>query len=1820
VRRCRGVQPQLEHLEDRLQPGETFGLGWAALGLAELPAVAGEAPFGLECTDHDRPLRHGAVAGGEASGQARVVAFGEEFGSLERPAVDRHVLEAAPIPESAARSSALAGVAGDELMWQAALPPVPATPAFPGLLAASTGSPVVNGLLVSSAGAPAALVQAGQELPNADTAPAQFGVLATPVPNLAPGQLRFDAATGQVAIPGPEWESTVHAAVTPDGFLDVTLDGQHHSSNPRAAAFDPALAGATNITLAGIRFDGRESATLLLDAASVPGSLTVQANGAAVNTHDVTVAGSLVIQAPQITVSGALRGATIALASSGWIDVQAAGRIDARQGAFGGRIELVADKVANAGQLHADGRSGGHIVVQAGNILNSGPVTAEGTGPGGTGGQVQIAFTGAYVDTTGAVTSASSVAGLGGQLTLDGGRSGRLYSSGHHGATGSVGGALALLGREVVLAGATVNASGVAGGGSVRVGGDFHGANPAVVNADTVTVTPASTIQADAGQTGAGGRVAIWADQTTAFAGAVSARGGTASGAGGFIEVSGRGSLSYGGAADAGALAGKGGTLLLDPKNLVISAAPVGVYPQFNLMDPHPTAGGGFGRGIRVLSTGNVVVSSPYDDFGGSAAGAVYLFDGSSGALLRALVGSHPNDQVGSERGFLTLTVLGNGNYVLSSVFWNGNRGAVTWGDGRSGVGGPVSEANSLVGSQPNDQVNAAIVLSNNNYLVDSPLWNGNRGAVTWGDGRIGVRGLISEANSLVGSEPNDGVGFPDVTLLSNGNYVVVSPNWNGGFVNGHGAATWGDGSTGVRGVISAANSLVGANPGDHVGSVTPLSNGNYVVFTLSWNGNRGAVTWGDGNTGVRGPVSEANSLVGSQPNDRVGCTSVLGDSCFGSIGLSPLSNGNYVVLSALWNGNRGAVTWGDGRTGVRGPVSEANSLVGSQPNDRVGYFGRAISLSNGNYVVLSSDWNGMRGAATWGDASTGVRGPVSEANSLVGSRPNDLVGTSVTRLSNGNYVVGSNIWNGGRGAVTWGSGRTGVRGVVSEADSLVGTDPWDSVGDYGVTLLSNGNYVVSSPYWNGSRGAATWGDASTGVRGPVSAANSLVGSQPDDRVSYPYGFAHNGIVPLSNGNYVVRSSDWNGGRGAATWGDGSAGVRGPVSAANSLVGSQPNDGVGLDGYGLAVLSNGNYVVQSSSWNGRRGAVTWGDGSVGVRGPVSEDNSLVGSQPNDSVGFGNYGVSPLINGNYVVRSGYWNGRRGAVTWGNGRTGVHGPVSEANSVVGDDPGDLVGSSLFYNVLSNGNYLVVTPYWDSFRGAVTFVDGTTGQSLDGQGVITPQNSVVGGTALAGLRDTTVVLDPAQQWFLAPFPTEGSGRITVGLLDPNQLSYTRGQAQTMTVTPAFLTATLNTGTAVVLQASNDLTVDDPITVHASGHGGALTLQAGRSLLLNANITTDNGALTLIANDTRANGVVDDQRDPGNAVLTMTPGTTLDTGTGALRVTLRDGSGLSHRDSGAITLQTVHAGSIVVVNYGPSANSDVLLGPVTTSGPQSYANPNGQTEVDGSLRTSDQPITFADAVAVDDAIGIRAGTSTIDFAGRGLQTLFSGPVATLGHVRHTGSGTLQLTSDLAVFGSFGNTAGLFDANNHVVTVEEQASVTGGTYRAGADGQVFVGGVTVTQGVFTGSTDPLTVSGPITLSGGRFAGVGRIDSLTASGSTVTLGTPVPGILYVAADVTLDATSTLRIPLQGLEAGSGYAQLRTGGPIVLGGSTLQLDFGFTPPVGSRFELVATSDLGPIHGTFAGLAEGAVFDQNGWQLQITYQGGTGGNSVVVTRLA
>ncbi|WP_281993029.1 MBG domain-containing protein [Sulfitobacter geojensis] len=190
------------------------------------------------------------------------------------------------------------------------------------------------------------------------------------------------------------------------------------------------------------------------------------------------------------------------------------------------------------------------------------------------------------------VVEARTVSGRNGRITLGGGAGGSVKISGKVRTTArrpaiqvtqsarpalrpERGGDITVTGRDIALAGATIDASGEGGGGNIRIGGEYQG-GPGLMTADTLSVDQGTTISADAYFNGDGGRVIAWSDLNTEFAGNIFIRGGASGGDGGFAEVSGKLNLKYAGKTNALAPNGNAGTLLLDPANIeIVSAAPV---------------------------------------------------------------------------------------------------------------------------------------------------------------------------------------------------------------------------------------------------------------------------------------------------------------------------------------------------------------------------------------------------------------------------------------------------------------------------------------------------------------------------------------------------------------------------------------------------------------------------------------------------------------------------------------------------------------------------------------------------------------------------------------------------------------------------------------------------------------------------------------------------------------------------------------------------------------------------------------------------------------------------------------------------------------------------------------------------------------------------------------------------------------------------------------------------------------------------------------------------------------------------------------------
>src|SRR5258706_9100067 len=317
------------------------------------------------------------------------------------------------------------------------------------------------------------------------------------------------------------------------------------------------------------------------------------------------------------SVFDAAAGSTASVRSQGAITTPAGGQVSliAPNGENSGIVTSPRGEVLLAAghhvQLVDSANPDLHVVVSApeDRALNIGRIIAQGG---------SIGIYGALVNQRGIVNADSAVVGENGRIVLRATDEPLVEAGSTTSARGAgEGGSVHILGDHVGLTGdAQVDASGQMGGGTVLVGGDFHGANAAISNASATYVGAQTTIRADAIESGDGGRVAVWSDGATRAYGQISARGGSRSGDGGFAEVSGHGFLDYRARTDLRAANGTAGMLLLDPNDVTIQNGPVSGSDMTMTGPPSLFSGGPASSILTVgdlqaqLALGSVTVST----------------------------------------------------------------------------------------------------------------------------------------------------------------------------------------------------------------------------------------------------------------------------------------------------------------------------------------------------------------------------------------------------------------------------------------------------------------------------------------------------------------------------------------------------------------------------------------------------------------------------------------------------------------------------------------------------------------------------------------------------------------------------------------------------------------------------------------------------------------------------------------------------------------------------------------------------------------------------------------------------------------------------------------------------------------------------------------------------------------------------------------------------------------------------------------------------------------------------------------------------------
>ncbi|AHF94807.1 hypothetical protein OPIT5_27375 [Opitutaceae bacterium TAV5] len=425
------------------------------------------------------------------------------------------------------------------------------------------------------------------------------------------------------ALPSGGQVTAGQATIHPTGASSLQVSQSSRAAIIQWGDFSIGQGGA-------VHFANGSGATLNRVTGSLPsridGSLTATGSVYLVNRAGIVVGsegridtgGSFVASTHDVADAAFLAGGDLTFAGTGDALVVNAGRI----GSLGGDVALIARRVENTGAITAPqgtvalaagyevlardhALSDGKFLVRIGGsdtvALNAGAIEAAAAELKANGGNVY-----ALAGNTTGIVRATGIDLSGGRIIFDAGNTGSVELAGQIAAVGASlatpanaepgdepqaagfaskaptpGGTITATGATItVRSGATLDASGTTGG-TILLGGDYQGGKNSASNfADQALATAATTtVEADArlladGSVGDGGRIVVWADDLTTYAGHLSAQALGATGDGGFAEVSGKRLLAFNGTADLNAAHGATGTLLLDPYDITISNDP----------------------------------------------------------------------------------------------------------------------------------------------------------------------------------------------------------------------------------------------------------------------------------------------------------------------------------------------------------------------------------------------------------------------------------------------------------------------------------------------------------------------------------------------------------------------------------------------------------------------------------------------------------------------------------------------------------------------------------------------------------------------------------------------------------------------------------------------------------------------------------------------------------------------------------------------------------------------------------------------------------------------------------------------------------------------------------------------------------------------------------------------------------------------------------------------------------------------------------------------------------------------------------------------
>ena len=200
-------------------------------------------------------------------------------------------------------------------------------------------------------------------------------------------------------------------------------------------------------------------------------------------------------------------------------------------------------------------------------------------------------------------------------------------------------------------------------------------------------------------------------------------------------------------------------------------------------LNPTPNVGDRFGDSVAAVGN-NVLIGAPGDDTGANGAGAAYLFDGNTGALLRTFLNPTPNsfDSFGA-----SIAAVGN-NVLIGALFDSTdavNAGAAYLFDGNTGA-----LLRTFLNPTPDnrDYFGSSIAAVGNNVLIGTP--NDDTSAVNAGAAYLFDGNTGALLQTFLNPTPNFSISFGS-SIAAVGNNVLI------GRINGYEAYLF-DGNTGA--------------------------------------------------------------------------------------------------------------------------------------------------------------------------------------------------------------------------------------------------------------------------------------------------------------------------------------------------------------------------------------------------------------------------------------------------------------------------------------------------------------------------------------------------------------------------------------------------------------------------------------------------------------------------------------------------------------------------------------------------------------------------------------------------------------------------------------------------------------------------------------------------------------------------------------------------------------------------------------------------------------------------------------------------------------